>query len=398
MYKKSELITVVLFCLTLAILTVSFIVIPDKAFSEQENRDLEQMPQLDIEGVFEKEGEEKLDYFYQELDGFMDSINVYYADQFPLRDIFVRLKSGSELALLKGENNGVLYSRNQLAVKDFNAYKSIVHITEETDRIYLDSLKAQLGSVDALAEKLSVPLVTVLPPRTVDIADSAFAYDRPDGDKPFELMQGLSEKAGYIDTLSLLRPKYESGEYVYYRTDHHWTTAGAYYTYCEIMKKLGKEDKIIPRESFEIEIIEGFSGTTAAKAGFPIYQRDELELWHLSDDGEYEITADDIALDGFYNRDFLSKSDKYSVFLDGTHDFTEIKKKGDSERETLLVAKDSFANCLIPFLAREYDIIAVNLATNTLLSAFAENYGADAVLIVFNTENIITTGHLGNLR
>lgn len=397
MYKRHELVTAILFCLTVALLSVSFWILPDKSFSEQENRTLEQMPSVDIDGALEQNDGERLDYFYAELDGFMDKINVYYADQFPLRDIFVRLKSGSELAMLKGENNGVLYSKEQLAVKDFNAYKSMLHITESTDRIYLDSLSAQLSSVDKLGEKLSVPLVTVLPPRTVDIADSAFAYDRPDGDKPFELMNRLSEKTGYIDTLSLLRPKYESGEYVYYRTDHHWTTSGAYYTYCEIMKKLGREDKIIPRESFEIEIIESFSGTTAAKAGFPIYDKDSIELWHLDDDDEYEIIADGERLDGFYNRSYLEKSDKYSVFLDGTHDITTIKKIGE-ERDTLLVAKDSFANCLIPFLAREFDIVAVNLATNTFVSAFAENYGADAVLIVFNTENIITTGHLGNLK
>ncbi len=384
MHKRSELLTVILFCVVVGVLAVSFWIIPDKSFSEQENRNLEQIPELSADSFFSG--------------GFSKAINVYYADQFPLRDIFVRLKSGSELLFLKGENNGVLYSKDQLAVKDFNAYQSRIHITEDTDRIYLDSLEAQLKSVDKLGESLNIPLVTVLPPRTVDIADSAFHYDRPDGDKPFELMNGtLGSKAGYIDTLSLLRPKYESGEYVYYRTDHHWTTNGAYYTYCEIMKQLGREEKIIPRESFEIEIIEDFSGTTAGRANFPFYTKDTLEIWHLPDDDEYVVTADGEEMNGFYNRDYLQKSDKYSVFLDGTHDVTTIKKKGE-ERDTLLIAKDSFANCLIPFLAREFDIVAVNLATNTFVSAFAEGYEADAVLIVFNTENIITTGHLGNLK
>lgn len=383
MHKRSELVTVIIFCLVVGVLAVSFWIIPDKAFSEQENRNLEQFPSFSADSFFSG--------------GFSKAINVYYADQFPLRDSFVSLKSQSELLFLKGENNGVLYNKNQLAVKDFNAYQSRIKITENTDRIYLDSLKAQLKSVDKLGESLDVPLVTVLPPRTVDIADSVFLYDRPDGDKPFELMNELSEKTGYIDTLSLLRPKYESGEYVYYRTDHHWTTAGAYYTYCEIMKQLGREDKIIPRDRFEIEAVQDFSGTTAGRANFPIYNKDVLEIWHLPDDNDYEIIADGELKNGFYNRDYLVTSDKYSVFLDGTHDITTIKKKGE-ERETLLVAKDSFANCLIPFLAREFDIVAVNLATNTFISAYAENYEADAVLIVFNTENIITTGHLGNLK
>ena len=384
MKKRSEIITVFLFCFVLASLAVSFWLIPDKAFSEQENRTLEQLPEIRADSFFSG--------------SFAKEINVYYADQFPLRDMFVRLKGGSELALLKGENNGVLYSPNQLAAKDFNAYRSRIHVTEDTDRIYLESVEAQLKSVNKLGDSLSVPLVTVLPPRTVDIADSAFAYDRPDGDAVFDIMKStLGEKAGYIDTLSLLRPKYEQGEYVYYRTDHHWTTSGAYLVYCEIMKQLGKEDKIIQKSEFDVEVIEGFSGTTAARGGFPFYKKDELEIWHLPDEDGYELTADGEALDGLYNRDFLAKSDKYSVFLDGTHNITTITKP-NSSRPTLLVAKDSFANCLIPFLAREFDIVAVNLATNTFISAYAETYKADAVLIVFNLENIITTGHLGNLK
>ena len=384
MKKRSEIITVFLFCFVLVSLAVSFWLIPDKDFSEQENRTLEQLPEIRADSFFSG--------------SFAKEINVYYADQFPLRDMFVHLKGGSELALLKGENNGVLYSPNQLAAKDFNAYRSRIHVTEDTDRIYLESVEAQLKSVNKLGDSLSVPLVTVLPPRTVDIADSAFAYDRPDGDAVFDIMKStLGEKAGYIDTLSLLRPKYEQGEYVYYRTDHHWTTSGAYLVYCEIMKQLGKEDKIIQKSEFDVEVIEGFSGTTAARGGFPFYKKDELEIWHLPEEDGYELTADGNALDGLYNRDFLAKSDKYSVFLDGTHNITTITKP-DSSRPTLLVAKDSFANCLIPFLAREFDIVAVNLATNTFISAYAETYKADAVLIVFNLENIITTGHLGNIK
>ena len=383
MAKKSELLTVVLFCIIILACSLAFILVPDRAFSEQENRDLAQMPEYDNEKFF---------------DGvFGSEMNLYFSDQFPLRDWFVRLKSGAELALLKGENNGVLYSYDQLAVTDFNVYKGL-NETVNTDRVFPELIKAQLGSVDRLGDNLSIPLVTVIPPRVIDIADNSFTYDRPDGDIAFELMkETLDENDNYIDTLSLLRKKYDNGEYVYYRTDHHWTTLGAYYTYCEIMKSLGKEDKIIPIDEFEIEQIEDYSGTTQSKANFPIYKKDVLEIWHLPDDDEYQVIADGKDLGGFYNRDFLETTDKYSVFLDSTHNVTEIKKEG-ADRETLLIAKDSFANCLIPFLAREYNIVALNLNTFTTLSSFAEYYNADAVLICYNTENLITTPHLSKVR
>lgn len=384
MKKYSELITIILFCIIIAFLSVAFLVMPDKEFSETENRNLAQTPEINSEKFFSGE--------------FGTEMNVYFADQFPLRDMFVKLKSASELALIKGENNGVLYDYNQLAVKDFNAYKSILEITEDTDRIYAESVEAQLKNIHKLGEGLDIPLITVIPPRTIDIADSVYSYDRPDGDLAFDLMNScLGDESGYIDILGNTRSHYNAGEYVYYRTDHHWTTLGAYYTYQEIMKSLGKEDRIISKENFEIEQITDFSGTTAAKANFPLYKKDILEIWHLPDDGEYEIIADGTDLGGFYARDYLETSDKYSVFLDGTHNLTTITKKGE-ERETLLVVKDSFANCLIPFLAREYDIIAVNIHNVNMVTAMAENYSADAVLIVCNTENLITTGDLGKLK
>ena len=384
MKKYSEIITVILFCLILASLSIAFVIIPDRDFSEQENRNLALFPEIKSESFFSGE--------------FGKEINVYFADQFPMRDLFVKVKGASEIGLLKGENNGVLYSYDQLAVKDFNAYKSILEITEDTDRIYTESVMAQINNLERFGENSKIPLVTVIPPRTIDIADGIFDYDRPDRDVMFDFAKStLTEKAGYIDTLTLLREKFDSNEYVYYRTDHHWTTLGAYYSYCEIMRSLGKEDKIIPKEKFDIEQSSDFSGTTAARGNFPFYKKDVLEIWHLPDDNEYEVIADGENIGGLYAYDHLEKSDKYSVFLDGTHNLTTIKKQGKN-RETLLVVKDSFANCLIPFLAREYDIIAVNIHTINAISAMAENYGADAILIVCNAENIISTGDVGKIK
>ena len=384
MKKLYDLLTVIFFCAIVGIFSVAFLIIPDRDFSEQENRHLQQAPSFSKESFFSGE--------------FAENINLYFSDQFPLRDAFVKLKGASELALLKGENNGVLYSYDQLAVKDFDFYISAIEIVQDTDRIDNAVIESRLTGVNRLSETLDVPLITVIPPRTVDIADSQFGYDRPDGDAVFELMNDtFSEKSGFINTLSPLRERYENGEYVYYRTDHHWTTLGAYYTYCDIMKQLGKTDKIIPISEFEIEQVESFSGTTAARANFPFYKKDVLEIWHLPDDGEYNVTADGETLTGFYERAHLETSDKYSVFLDGTHNLTTITKNNVS-RETLVIAKDSFANCLIPFLAREYDIVAVDLKSNLNISAISEEYNADAVLIVYNTENLITTNDLKKVR
>ena len=385
MKKHSELITIILFCLIVFTFAIAFFVIPDAEYSEQEKRPLEQAPELNTDDFFSGQ--------------YAKDINKYYADQFPLRNLFVKIKSASELALFKGENNGVLYSYDQLAMKDFaaNNIYEFEQATEKTDRIYLDSVQVQLESVNVLADKLKVPLVTVIPPRTIDIADSKFSYDRPDGDKIFDMMnETLNENTGYIDTLSLLRPKYEDGEYVYYRTDHHWTTLGAYYVYCEIMESLGCEDLIIPKEEFSIEAIENFVGSTAANANFPFFKKDVIEIWHLNDDNEYEVIADGEDMGGFYVKSFADTEDKYSLFMGGVHNTVSITKR-DSDRKTLLIARDSFSDCLVPFLAREFNIVTVNLDIIQDVAFAASYYEADAVLLVYNVENIIKTANLSNV-
>lgn len=378
-------LTVAVFLAVLAMGSVLFWAMPDQAYSPEENRSLAQMPELDGEALFSGK--------------FASDMNSYFADQFPFRSFFVRLKSGTELLLLKGENNGVLYSKEQLAVRSFHAYRSRVQIAQDTDYYYAESVEAQLQALNAFSQSTDFPVLTLLPPRTIDIADSAFAYDRPWGDGIFrQISDTLEADAGYVELLPLLRQRYEDGEYVYCKTDHHWTTLGAYYAYGELMKALGREADILPFSAFSIEEIPHFSGTTAAKGSFPLYEEDVLQLWHYAGEDSYEVIADGAPLSGLYERKHLKEDgDTYSVFLDGTHNITTITKK-EANRQTLLVAKDSFGNSLIPFLAAHYNIVAVNLRTNTNLTALTELYEPDALVVIYNIENLITAGDLGNIR
>lgn len=375
-------LTVILFCTVLGVCALLFVILPDRQDSPEENRRLAQIPKLTVSSLLSGE--------------FTSDINVYFADQFPFRNALVRIKSGTELLLLKGENNGVLYNRDQLAVRRFHAYRSRVQTCENTDRYYEESIAAQLEALRAFEESVAVPVLTLLPPRTIDVTDPSFAYDRPHGDSIFTQIKAEAIP-GYVELLPLLREKYENGEYVYYRTDHHWTTLGAYYAYGEVMKTLGREEEILPVSAFAVEEIGGFSGTTAAKGGFPVYRDDVLQLWHLDDEEAYTVLADGELLTGLYERRHLETRDKYAAFLDGTHNLVTVTK-GEEARPTLLIAKDSFADSLIPFLARSYNIVAVNLKSNTDLSRIIEQYDPEAVLLVYNIENLITSGDLGNLR
>ena len=380
MKKFTSLATVIAFCLFLGGFAAAFFLLPARTFSEQENRRLAEAPSFGAEELFSGR--------------FGEETNVYIADQFPLRDEFVTLKAAAELAMLKRANNGVLYTKDQLAVLEYDAYYSRTRITGNADGFYENAVAAMAKSRSADSAKAGIPCVTLVPPRTIDVAGKTFGLPGH-GDRLFAILEeNFTPEAGFINLLPDMRAAYERGEYTVFRTDHHWTTAGAYSAYVKVMQKLGAAERTIPREAFSVEKTGGFSGTTAARANFPFYTPDVLEIWTLPDEAEYSVIADGKELGGFYSRERLRSSDKYSVFLDGTHAVTVITKKSGAPRKKLLVVKDSFANCLIPFLAREFDIVALDINTSASASAAAKEYGADAILYVCNAENVVSRGLL----
>lgn len=367
-------------------LSAAFVIIPDKTYSANENRNLQTFPAFSWESL---------------MDGsFSSEINVYFADQFPLRDLFVSAKALSELALLKGENGGVLIGENDtLAVRTFSMFKDRLTRTDGIDLYYKETVQKQLDILNKYAEKSTVPVHALIPPRVLDIAADSFRYPSDISDSLLAELDTVSPDV-LVPVADMLKEKYASGEYVYYRTDHHWTTLGAYYAYCEIMKSFGREDDIIPKEKFTVEVVsEEFYGTTWSKGGFRFIEPDSMEFWSLGNEKDFVTTIGDRTFEGFYDRSYLEKKDKYSTFISGTNDVTLVKSVVEEERPVLLLPKDSFANSLVPFLAQHYDLVLVNMANRmTDISTYIETYSADRVLIVWNMENLITSGNLGNIK
>lgn len=408
MKKFENRLLITLFVLFIFGFGVMFIILPDKSFSYEENRQLQTFPDIDADSLLSGE--------------FGDKINKYYADQFPARDQLVGVKGVCETLLLKGENNGVLLGKNgQLAVRMFDAYLDRYTTVEDIDYFYYENIDMTTRNIIDFCADSKLPVTVIIPPRTIDVASLAFMY--PD-EISYELQKRISDNLSgcnsFVPTFDMLKEKYDSGEYVYYKTDHHWTTYGAYCVYTELMKTWGREEEIIDQKEFNIERIEDFYGTTWSRAGYKFISPDYIEIWSLGDEDRYVSTVYDRknilddsgnnsvvrqevkSFKTFYNRDYLQQKDKYSVFLDGTHSEMSVTLiDADTEsvhRKRLLVAKDSFANSLVPFLARHYDIVLINLAAGmTDLSGYAEEYECDEILIIYNTQNIVENRNLAEV-
>ena len=407
--RITNLLTVLLFVIPLALGLLLFAALPDKDFSEEENRDLQTFPKLTWQSFFEGK-------FGQEM-------NEYFADQFPARDALVGLKGLFELALGKGENNGVVPGKDgQLVVRWFDAYVDRLTRVYNTDFYAKESIDAQTNALNKLQAELAaqgLELTVIIPPRTLDVVGAQTNYPMQSADALWaDIDAGLDDSVCCLDLRKTMQDASASGEYVYYRTDHHWTTEGAYMAYCALMNEWGKQSEIIPESMFTIETVEGFYGTTWSRAGLKFVGPDSLEIWHFEGEENYTVTdwtmkteqneqgssyidfAYGNSFSGFYNREYLEQKDKYSAFLDGTHGVLTVKKNTDEQRETLLVLKDSFFNSMVPFLAQHYDLVVINLSAGGVkpLSYYAEQFGCDGVLIVYNAENIIENNALAGVR
>ena len=391
MFKKylSRVTALVFVCLLFGF-AAAFLLVPDNSFSEQENRSLRTLPKFTWEKLASG--------------AYSEEINDYFADQFPLRDGLVGLKGLSELALGKGENNGILLGENgQQAQRLFDPSLTGGGTGTDLDAFDPDHIRAAVEGLNRVSETLDVPFSVLLTGRAVDVAASAFAYPTDLSDALQALVkENLHTSVNYVETIPLLREKYDAGEYVYYKTDHHWTTEGAYYAYVEVLRSFGMEGEILPPEAFVREVVsEEFYGTAWSAGGMKFVAPDSMEFWLRGNEDEFLVVADGKEIGGLYNRDYLAKKDKYSAFLDGTHDVVTVTRRTGEKRQTLLLLKDSFANALAPFLAQHFDLVLLNLSSttdHTNVTAAVEKYRADRVLLVYTLENVVTADKLQALR
>ncbi len=391
MKQRINLSITILFTLLIFGFGIAFWIVPDKDFSEEENRVLQELPSVSLEGW---------------LDGSVSAqMTAYYSDQFPLRNLWVNLHAAGELARGYGESGGVLLGQGgQLATRRFDMYVSRTERAVDTDFYLFDHVQKGLDALVALDQTLSeegVELCVVLAPRTIDVTAGDFAYpsilsDRLDAD----IRTGLAE-INSVELLDTFRTMHEAGEYVYFRTDHHWTSLGAYTAYAAVMQSLGMEDAVLPTDFFTVRSVPNFYGTAHARAGMAFLPPDVLDIWHARDGSDdRHIVRDEkghtVIEAGFISESHLATRDKYGAFLDGTHRLLTITDQEaeavGATRPRLLLARDSFANSMVPFLARHFDIVMVNLSGGmTDLSELAAAYGCSHVLVVCNRENLITS-------
>lgn len=351
------------FCLLLAVSALIGLLMPDRYYSEREKRTLTQKPKFTVADFISGK--------------FSDNLESYLTDQVPLRDDRVTLKTYLELAVGKRESGGIYLCKDQYLMDKFTSYSK-------------KQLAANAAALADLQEKLAaegVSMNTILVPVAAQVlADKLPAY-APAADYA-AIFQVLTD-AG-VDTVNVWSTlAAHSGENIYYRTDHHWTSLGAYYAYCAWRGIQPNADE------WTQEILCGnFRGTTWNKVPLPTVPAEEIAAWYKHINRSVSYNNGQYETDSIYERKYLSGSDQYAVFLNSNQAQTVIEGSGKSGK--LLLIKDSYGNTFSQSPVEDYaevHVLDLRFFKGDAVDYAKENGITDA-LVLYGVQNFVKDTNL----
>lgn len=359
---------------------------PEQSYSDTENRFLASKPTFSLESLFDRK------------DSYTQKYETYITDQFPVRDKWIGFKTQVEKLLGKVETKDVFLGKDDYLIvnhpaSDFEGEQAVKNVEFLAEGLVKYARELGLGHVRMLLVPTASQILTdKLPAHAMPYDQSLYVEQVRQlvKEKLAEELEAMSgtwlEDSLVMDAESILKD--HQNEYIYYRTDHHWTTQGAFYVYQQWANTLG----LTPLADPGLKVVsEAFEGTTYSKlhtAG----QQDVISVY----EPQTQVTLLHNQMNettGFYDWSKLDVRDKYALFLGGNDALLDITREGVTEPENvLLVVKDSFANCFIPYAAEHYDrVVVVDLRyLNMPISRVVEEYGVTDLLVLYNVQAAAT--------
>ena len=355
MSKTTQRVTTAVFCAFLALLGILHLVLPDRTFSPVENRNLRQVPAFTWRAL--REG------------SYTAALETYLEDQFPLRDGWMGLKTRWEWLLGKREFHDV-----------FLCGGALIGRVGEGDR-----WEQNLGFVDRLAEKTDIPVYLGLIPTAAEVWKDRLPHGADSADQSALLKEARGTGAVWADIAGALAA--HSEEPVFYRTDHHWTSLGAYYGYTALLEAMGETP--LPLGKAET-VSDDFYGTLYSSSGVHWVAPDTIERYVRED----AVTVEDVyggETHGLYVDSFLEEKDQYASFLGGNQPLYIVRNSAALSDRKLLLVRDSYSDSLAPFLCRHFaEIHLLDLRYNkTSVAQYAADMGADGIAVLYSVDNFM---------
>lgn len=453
--NKRKIETASFFCVLAIGMIVSLLIPLRPTFSESEKRELAKFPEFSVETFLEGE------YFAQ--------IDTWFADTFPFRELLTT--ANSKLTSWYGFGDKVSSLSNIVAddipdvptttqsesttVPPSTTESSTVGITEENISTTLPTTTApsteqttegttiapkktqSLGGIlivgnrgyeyynfiqetaDLYASHVSnvakaldgtgIQVYDMIVPTSIDVTlDESTRNSIQSSNQQKAIDYIYASMDSRVKTVNILPAlKSHSGEYIYYRTDHHWTALGAYYAYYELMTAKGAVPLDLQTDFTQTSYGDflGSFYTDTNKDKKLEKKPDELIAYVPNFETEmyyYEADGDKITWPLVYDVSSYPIGYKYSAFAGGDNKYTRIHNLTQGATGSCIVIKESFGNAMLPFIAGNYKYVYVidYRYWDGNLSALAKSKGATDVIFINNisaTRNASLVNSLGEI-
>lgn len=350
-------------CFVLIVIVFAGFFVPDRYYSEREKRTLTPKPDFSIT---------------QFLSGkFGEDLESYLTDQIPLRDSWISLKTYAELAMGKRESGGVYIGKDNYLLDKFSGYSAKQFRANSESLVKLaQSLKENDIQMEVLLVPSSAQVLTDKLPRFAPVAD----YET--------MVEDLSNLGlSALDLRQALRR--HSNESIYYRTDHHWTSLGAYYAYAAWRESKGL--KTAPLSDWTEEILcDNFYGTTWNKVPLSSVPADTITAYYHRANRIVNYNRGNYVTDNIYEQKYLKGKDQYGVFFNSNQAITVVE--GSTENGKLLIIKDSFANTFAQFVLDDYaEVHMIDLRFfHEDIAQYAADNGITEVLVLYGAQGFVS--------
>lgn len=371
----------------LAIFVIADLITPDRETSQLENRSLTQAPNFEtasFAGAPANTAEigEKYEAFSDEWKRWATAYGEYTKDQLLFRDEWVGMQSFFESAQGKLENGGVWFGKDGYLIAKNDVFTNFQQ----------NSLPVNTTAVCELAERHPGKVSTMIIPSPANILSDKLRWSPPQINENAMLddifVDFTDAGAQVIDLRPTFLASEETGEQLYYQTDHHWTTSGgAWLAYNALCESAGRAPIAPPKEL--LTELPDFLGTNYSKSRHfgtqsePLYYYDfpnTLTVYKYKSDDTLQEEAGPLM-----DTAKLDEYDKYGAFLRGNNGYSVLEGNGEG---SILVIKDSYGNSFVPYLIESYGTIGIiDLRAWFTVDDVIEEGAYDEILVLYSFDS-----------
>lgn len=349
----------------------------DEESINAENREVKQMPSVNLtdvaSGTFSS--------------GFDEYVNDNIAFRGKLMSISDKIKS--RIGYTPKTVGRIIMTTSDIGTGESNEGRLVLY-NDSIMEMFSKNEVTEAGYADALNEiraalPSDVKMYSMLVPTALEFSDPAYSSIQDSQKDAIEFVNAQLRGIFPINAYNALAKS--DDDYMYFKTDHHWTMDGAYHAYEAFMDISGGD--AVKRDDYERKVNGEFYGSLYLKAKSQLTAQEKDELFYYDTAAECDISIvmraeDNVTEYGVGSPVFHTDKESYLLFFGGDNPIMEITNNSVDNGKSIVVIKDSYANAFLPWLVTSYNKVVVidPRSFGGSINEEVERYDADEVLVL----------------